>query len=135
MVGIRFRHFSMCAAIVGALAANVALVEGVMAQNSGVSAWDAADFRIWGYVPNWTTVPQINNFNTNGIYNHVSDILYFGGVQPRSNGTLHYYYGNATQNATNHIAALKTASQSHGFNLHLSPHLNYVYRFERSTRR
>ncbi len=62
-----------------------------LAQSSSVSAWDAADFRIWGYVPNWTSQTQINNFNTNGIYDHVSDVLYFGGVQPKIDGTLYYH--------------------------------------------
>ncbi len=114
-MSIRFRHFLICAAIVGALAANVALVEGVTAQSSDVSAWDAADFRIWGFVPNWATQTQINNFSTNGSYDHVSDVLYFGGVQPKSDGSLYY-----TSTATGHINALKSAAASHGFALHSS---------------
>ncbi|WP_428304960.1 glycosyl hydrolase family 18 protein [Lacipirellula sp.] len=85
------------------------------AQTASRSAWEAADFRIWGYVPNWTTVSQINAFNTNGIYDHVSDVLYFGGVQPKADGTLYYASG-----ATNQLAPLKTAAQARGFALHSS---------------
>ena len=52
----------------------------VRAQLSSVSAWDAADFRIWGYIPYWATSSQISGFATNGMYTHVSDVLYFGGA-------------------------------------------------------
>src|SRR5262245_53718875 len=57
-------------------------------QQASVSAWDAADFRIWGYIPYWATNTQITNFATNGIYSHVSDVLYFGGLRPDPNGNL-----------------------------------------------
>jgi GH18 family chitinase len=85
------------------------------AQSASRSAWDAANFRIWGYVPNWTTQTQINNFNVNGIYDHVSDVLYFGGVQPRADGTLYFH-----PTANSHLTALKSHASSNGFRLHSS---------------
>src|SRR6476660_5886072 len=57
-------------------------------QASSVSAWDSAHFRVWGYIADWATNTQITNFATNGIYNHVSDVLYFEGLRPDSNGNL-----------------------------------------------
>jgi hypothetical protein len=59
-----------------------------LGQQASVSAWDAGHFRIWGYIPYWATNSQINGFATNGIYSHVSDVLYFGGLRPDPNGNL-----------------------------------------------
>lgn len=89
------------------LAVCAAAAPQALAQSSSVSAWNAADFRIWGYVPYWAT-----NF---GSYDHVSDVLYFGGVQPRSDGSLYY-----TPTATSQINSLKSAAASRGFRLHSS---------------
>ncbi|BBO32068.1 glycosyl hydrolase family 18 protein [Lacipirellula parvula] len=115
MVGRRscrwFTH--ACCAVTSLLAAGE--VREAHAQTASRSSWEAADFRIWGYVPNWTTVSQINAFSTNGIYDHVSDVLYFGGVQPKADGTLYYASG-----ATSQLAPLKTAAQTRGFSLHSS---------------
>ena len=101
-------------AVVG-LAIGLTSAATTRAQSGSVSAWDAADFRIWGYVPNWTTLTQINNLNANGNYDHVSDVLYFGGVQPKADGTLHYH-----STANSHLTALKSHAASNNFRLHSS---------------
>jgi hypothetical protein len=49
------------------------------AQVGSVSAWDASEFRIWGFVPYWTSTSTLNAFPADGVYTHVSDVLYFGG--------------------------------------------------------
>lgn len=115
MIGRRSRRWfaHACCAVVGLFATGE--VRESHAQTASRSSWEASDFRIWGYIPNWTSVSQINAFNTNGIYDHVSDVLFFGGVQPRSNGTLYYH-----PNATNQLTPLKAASQQRGFALHSS---------------
>ena len=115
MIGRRSRRWfaHICCAVTCLFTAGG--VRDVYAQTASRSSWEAADFRIWGYIPNWTSVSQINAFNTNGIYNNVSDVLFFGGVQPRSDGTLYYH-----PNATNQLAPLKAASQARGFALHSS---------------
>ena len=111
----RARSFLNFALTLVGLAVCTAVGSKAFAQSSSVSAWSAADFRIWGFVPNWATQTQINNFSTNGSYDHVSDVLYFGGVQPKSDGSLYY-----TSTATGHINALKSAAASRGFTLHSS---------------
>ena len=88
----------------------------VGAQQASVSAWDAADFRIWGYVPYWASTSQINNFASNGMYGHVSHVLYFGAVRPDASGNLSY---GATSYQTN-LNTMRSQSASSGFNLHLS---------------
>src|SRR5690349_3619235 len=118
-LGVR-SAFGMAVLCGCALAASVSTSGNAHAQVSSVSAWDAADFRIWGYVPNWTTPEQIASFSTNGTYDHVSDVLYFGGVQPKADGSLHYWYGSSTRNAVAHLAALKSHATTHGFRLHSS---------------
>ncbi len=85
-------------------------------QQSSISTFDAADFRIWGYIPYWATNTQINNFATNGMYGHVSDVLYFGAVRPDASGNL--TYGSSAYQAT--LNTLRSQSASSGFNLHLS---------------
>jgi hypothetical protein len=87
-----------------------------LAQQASVSAWDAAHFRIWGYIPYWATNTQITNFATNGMYNHVSDVLYFGGLRPDPSGNL-TWASSADQTQFNLI---RSQSASIGFNLHLS---------------
>jgi GH18 family chitinase len=83
---------------------------------STMSAWDAADFRLWAYIPYWATNTQINNFATNGMYTHVSDVLYFGGLRPDSSGNI-TYASSSYQTALN---TLRSQSPTHGFKLHLS---------------
>ena len=89
-----------------------------VAQQASVSAWDAADFRIWGYIPYWATTSQINGFATNGLYTHVSDVLYFGGLRPDTNGNLSW----ASSSYQTQFNTIRSQSQSatSGFKLHLS---------------
>lgn len=82
------------------------------AQQSSVSAWDAADFRIWSFVPYWTETAQINTFAADGVYDHVSDVIYHAGYHPRADGTL-YKHSRTDAN----LGKLKTDSQQHGFRL------------------
>lgn len=121
MAALGLRSVFGLAVLCGSLCATAVLPTGTaQAQVSSVSAWEAADFRIWGYVPNWTTPEQIAGFATNGAYDHVSDVLYFGGVQPKADGTLHYWYANSTRNAVAHLEALTSHAETYGFNLHSS---------------
>ena len=85
------------------------------AQQASVSAWDAAEFRVWGFVPYWTPQSQLNGFPADGVYNHVSDVLYFSGVRPMANGNLNYH-----PNANGHLSALKNHAAQHGFRFHMS---------------
>ncbi len=64
----RARTFLTFVYMVGGLAVCALVAPKALAQSSSVSAWNAADFRIWGFVPNWATQTQINNFSTNGSY-------------------------------------------------------------------
>ena len=58
------RNFCHCLLRVVAL---VLLVPAMLrAQQTSVSAWDAADFRIWGYIPYWATTTEINTFDDPG---------------------------------------------------------------------
>ena len=92
----------------------VGLSRPASTQQSSVSTWDAADFRVWGFIPDWTPQSQIDSFNTNGMYNHVSDVIYFGGVRPNSAGDL-----TVTSHGATALPKLKTHAASHGFDLHL----------------
>jgi hypothetical protein len=91
------------------------------AQQNSVSAWDAANFRIWGFVPNWSgeagtsVVDQLNMMSSAGIYDHVSDVIYFGGVRPTATGGLSWH-GTAAES----LQTLEDLSAQHGFRLHLS---------------
>src|SRR6188768_4092304 len=75
---------------IGAILLALAAPAVSQAQQASVSAWDAADFRIWGYIPYWASSSQINAFATNGLYTHVSDVLYFGGLRPDASGNITY---------------------------------------------
>ncbi len=100
-----------------ALIALVALAPiTALAQQSSVSAWDAANFRMWAYIPYWATTTQINNFATNGMYSHVSDVLYFGGLRPDANGNI-TAYSSAYQTQ---FDTIRSQAWNNGFNLHLS---------------
>src|SRR4029077_15461794 len=88
----------------------------VRGKQASVSAWDAAHFRVWGYIPYWATNTQITNFATNGIYSHVSDVLYFGGLRPDPNGNL-TWASSAYQTQFNLI---RSQSATNGFKMDLS---------------
>jgi hypothetical protein len=95
------------------LVALIALAPGfVCAQKASVSAWDAANFRIWGYVPYWDDT-KVGGFATSGMYPHVSDVLFFGSARPDSTGAVTNLYPNAT-------ATLRSQATTYGFKLHLS---------------
>ncbi|MEX0611537.1 MAG: glycosyl hydrolase family 18 protein [Pirellulales bacterium] len=102
------------AALCCAFAVSAAAAGPAAAQQASVSAWDAADFRIWGFIPDWTSQTQIDNFATNGMYTHVSDVIYFGGVRPNATGNL-----TTTSHAATALPKLKSQAALKGFNLHL----------------
>jgi hypothetical protein len=79
-----------------------------------VSAWEAADFRSWSFIPYWTSVSQVNSFATDRVYDHVSDVVYHSGVQPRADGSL--FTGST---AASHLAAIKNHQAQFGFRSHL----------------
>jgi hypothetical protein len=86
-------------------------------QAASLSAWEASDFRVWGYIPYWASLSQINSFATNGMNTHVSDVFYFGGIRTNASGNLAWAQ-SSYQTAFN---TLRTHSQSStGFDLHLS---------------
>src|SRR5688572_18469210 len=89
---------------------------GSYAQQSSVSAWDASDFRIWGYIPYWTSQTQINNFDDVGMYQHVSDVFHFGGLRPEADGDIRY----ASSSYQTQLNTLRSQMQTSGFRLHLS---------------
>jgi hypothetical protein len=86
------------------------------AQQSSVSAWDAADFRIWGYIPYWTPLSQINNFDDTGMYSHVSDVFHFGGLRPDINGNISF----TSSTHQTQLNTIRAQMQTSGFRLHLS---------------
>ena len=102
-------------AIVSALVLAAICGGTAQAQVSSVSAWDASEFRIWGFVPYWTSTSTLNAFPADGVYTHVSDVLYFGGVRPKIDGSLHTISGGSTQ-----LSTLKSHAAANGFQLHMS---------------
>ncbi len=101
----------LCAMLLLAVAA-----EPARAQQASRSAWDAADFRVWGYIPYWASASTISGFATNGMYTHVSDVLYFGAVRPDSNGNLPF----ASASYQTNFNTLRSQASTSGFKLHLS---------------
>jgi hypothetical protein len=99
---------------------NLAMVIGLLllaplavrGQQASVSAWDAAHFRIWGYVPYWDDT-KVGSLASSGMYSHVSDVLFFGSARPDSTGAVTNLYPSTT-------ATLRSQSQTYGFDLHLS---------------
>jgi hypothetical protein len=81
-------------------------------QQSSVSAWTAADFRIWGYIPYWDDTKVTTTAMTTN-YAHVSDVLFFGSARPDATGFITNLYPNTTN-------TLRSQAQTYGFNLHLS---------------
>ena len=49
---------------------------GAPAQQASTSAWGAADFRSWSFIPYWTSLSQVNSFATDRVYDHLSDVVY-----------------------------------------------------------
>src|SRR5262249_48608052 len=112
----RNNRSSQFVALIGALALVAIGPASVRGQQASVSAWDAADFRIWGYIPYWATNTQITNFATNRIYGHVSDVLYFGGLRPDPNGNLTW----ASSSYQTQFNLIRSQSATSGFKMHLS---------------
>lgn len=103
-----------------AFAAAVVLTLGIAplqvdAAEAAVSAWDTAEFRIWGFVPDWTPQSQVNGFSSSGVFDHVSDVIYFGGVRPTATGDL-----VTTSAGAGHLRSLKSQAASEDFRLHMS---------------
>ncbi|HEX6962384.1 MAG TPA: glycoside hydrolase family 18 protein, partial [Lacipirellula sp.] len=105
----RVIFFTLAAAIVAGWSA-----APLYAQPTSISAWEAADFRSWSFVPNWTSQSHVNSFRTDRVYDHVSDVLYSFGVQPRADGSLYY-----RPEAANHLARLKSDQAMFGFRYHM----------------
>jgi len=89
--------------------------ETACAQSTSVSAWDAADFRAWSFIPYWIPNSQIISFGTNRAYDHLSDVVYHAGAQPRADGVL---MTTSTVNA--HLATIKAQQAQFGFRYHTS---------------
>lgn len=85
------------------------------AQQSSVSTWESASFRTWSFVPYWTSQSQLESFPADGLYDHVSDVLYFSGVRPTSTGHLNYHPW-----AAQHLATLGSHAAQHNFRYHMS---------------
>jgi GH18 family chitinase len=86
------------------------------AQVASVNAWDASQFRVWAYIPYWTSQSQIDNFDNNGMYGHVSDVLHFGGLRPDASGNIAY----ASATYQTQLDTIRAQMQTSGFKLHLS---------------
>jgi hypothetical protein len=108
-------HMLAGPAIVFAASTLVATRAAISAEVESVSTWQASDFRIWAYVPWWAPQSQILDFANNGMYGHVSDVLYIGGVRPDANGNLSY----AQPSDQIALDTLRAQSPSVGFKLHL----------------
>lgn len=116
------RFVSVCRPFVGwfFLLSVAQLGQGVaptcaVATEASISTWEAADFRVWGFVPYWTPQSQLNSFPADNVYDHVSDVIYFGGVRPTPSGALNYH-----PNANAHLSALTSHASQEGFRLHMS---------------
>lgn len=103
-------------AAISAIALSAAVTPVSHAEQASISAWDASNFRIWGYIPYWSSSSQISGFASNGMYSHVSDVLYFGAVRPDASGNLSY---GSSSYQTN-LNTLRSQQSSQGFKLHLS---------------
>src|SRR5688500_8142640 len=98
----RLRPFDvvvLLAAIANVLVADAAAVR---AQTASVSAWEAADFRAWSFIPYWISNSQIVSFGSDRVYDHLSDVIYHAGAQPRADATL-----ATTATINTHLATLK----------------------------
>src|SRR2546423_15003130 len=95
--------------VIALLALAPVLVRG---QQASVSTWDAAGFRIWGYIPDWDD-NQVSGYPASGKYSHVSDVLFFGAIRADSTGNVTQLYPNTT-------ASLRSQAATYGFKLHFS---------------
>jgi hypothetical protein len=84
------------------------------AQSASVSAWSAANFRSWSFIPYWISPAEVTSFGTDRVYEHVSDVVYHSGVQPRADGSL--FTGST---AATHLSILKNHQAQFGFRYHL----------------
>ena len=100
----------LCVVALTALAPTIA-----RGQQASVSV-GCADFRVWAYIPYWATQSQINSFGTNGMYSHVSDVIYFGGYRTDSLGNLSY----ASSTYQTQLETMRAQSAQYGFNMELS---------------
>jgi len=96
-------------------AAPFAAVEQAHAQVNSVSAWEAADFRAWSFIPYWISNSQIISFGTSRAYDHLSDVVYHAGAQPRADGVL-----VTTSTVNTHLATIKAQQAEFGFRYHTS---------------
>ncbi len=99
----------------GAILLAITMCPSTLAQQDSVSTWESADFRTWSFVPYWTSQSQLESFPADGIYNHVSDVLYFSGVRPTASGDLNYHPW-----AAQHLATLSQQAVENGFRFHMS---------------
>src|SRR4051794_7242639 len=97
----------------GMVALTILALPTVHGQQASVSAWDAADFRVWAYIPYWATQTQINNFASNGMYSHISDVLYFGGLRPDASGNITY----AASSYQTQFNTIRSQAATNGFKL------------------
>jgi len=91
------------------------LCGSALAQQASVSTWEAANFRTWSFIPYWTSQSQLESFDTDNVYDHVSDVLYFSGVRPTASGNLNYHPW-----AAQHLATLANHQAANGFRYHMS---------------
>ncbi|MCA9230766.1 MAG: glycoside hydrolase family 18 protein [Planctomycetales bacterium] len=110
-----FRQHQSLRLVLGAVMLLALLCSSTRAQQDSVSTWEAAEFRSWSFIPYWTTQSQLESFDTDGIYDHVSDVLYFSGVRPTASGGLNYHPW-----AAQHLATLASHQASNGFRYHMS---------------
>ena len=109
-------NFSLFSGIVFAAICLVNPLHSVtFAQQDSVSTWEAANFRTWSFVPYWTSQSQLASFHTDGVYDHVSDVLYFSGVRPTASGDLNYHPW-----AAQHLATLSNHREQNDFRYHMS---------------
>ncbi|MBA3484720.1 MAG: hypothetical protein H0T51_23200 [Pirellulales bacterium] len=103
-------------AILTAVAAILPFMPQVaLAQSSSISAWEAAEFRAWSFIPYWISNSQIAAFGPNGAYDHLSDVVYHAGAHPRADGSL-----EITSTRSTHLATIKAQQAQFGFRYHTS---------------
>jgi hypothetical protein len=89
MLKMTFLRRQFAGALIGCLAAAWSgSLSSACAQSASVSAWNAANFRSWSFIPYWISPTEVTSFGTDRVYEHVSDVVYHSGVQPRADGSL-----------------------------------------------
>ena len=115
MLKIRVLRPQFLAALLGGLiAACGGGLKSACAQSASVSAWSAASFRSWSFIPYWVSPTEVSSFATDRVYEHVSDVVYHAGVQPRADGSL--FTGST---AASHLSILRNHHAQFGFRYHL----------------